>query len=213
MLAQVAAAFRARAAIAEICVIDSCDTPLALNRWYAERIGLRIQTQRCSVLDFKPARLFDIICTHSFFGQFSQRERPRLLQCWHGMLRDGGRVITAHPLRPSGADEPNQFSAGQAQAFRAAIAARAMELGALLGTGMQDVLDQAEAYLDVRYGYPVRSIDELRGLLESAGFAVEHLEQAEISAGPQQEAGGPGLRNANVRYAHVIAARGSQPRR
>jgi len=103
---------------ARVTVIDSCDTPLELNRWYAGRRGAQIETQRASILDYAPPRAFDAICTHSFFGQFPRAGRPRLLAAWHRLLPAGGKVITAHPLRPSGDDAPNRFTAEQERVFR-----------------------------------------------------------------------------------------------
>jgi SAM-dependent methyltransferase len=206
MLAHAVAAFRARDVEPHITVIDTCETPLELNRWYAEHVGCRIETHRGSVLDYAPPASFDVVCTHSFFGQFPGSDRPRLLEAWRRLLHPGGRVVTAHPLRPGGADEPNRFSPEQARAFRAAVEVRAAELAGLLQSSVDNVMRQAERYLDTRYGYPVRSVEELRALFEGAGFALEHLESVAIP-GNQREIGGPGLRNAKVRYAHIIATR------
>lgn len=206
MLAHALAAFRARAVEPAITVIDRCETPLHLNRWYADRVGCQLESQRAGMLDYAPPAPFDAICTHSFLGMFSPLERPRLVDAWHRALRPGGRLVTAHPLRPGGPDEPNRFSAEQARAFRAAVAERADEIAGLLGSSAAEVMSQAERYLGASYGYPVRSIDELRALFRDAGFALEHLELASPPAGPHA-AGGPGLRNAAVRYAHVIAVR------
>ena len=192
---------------AQIVVIDSCETPLRLNRWYAERAVLDIETQRCSVLDFAPGTAFDVICTHSFFGQFSHVERPRLVAAWHRLLRPGGKVITAHPLRPSGADEPNRFTPRQEQVFREQVAAHTARFAGLLGIQPAEVLSLGERYLRARYGYPVRSGEELAALFEGAGFEIERLTCEAPAADAPPGSGGPGLRNPEVQYAHLIARR------
>jgi SAM-dependent methyltransferase len=207
MLAHALAAFRARAVEPAMTVIDRCETPLCLNRWYADRVGCTLASQRASMLDYTPDAPFDAICTHSFLGMFAPAERARLVGAWHRALRPGGRLVTAHPLRPWGPDEPNRFSAGQAQAFRAAVAERADEIAGLLGSSAAEVASQAERYLGATYGYPVRSVDELRRLFSGGGFVLEHLESAAPPSSGPRETGGPGLRNAAVRYAHVIAVR------
>jgi SAM-dependent methyltransferase len=192
---------------ARVTVIDSCDTPLHLNRWYAGRAGAGIETARSSVLDYAPARPFDAVCTHSFFGQFARAERPGLLAAWRRLLRPGGKVITAHPLRPFGGDEPNRFTPQQEQTFRERIAAEAPKLGRLLRVAQAEVLRLADAYLRARYGYPVRSGEELAALFEEAGFDVESLACEAPPADAPPGSGGPGLRNPTVQYAHVIARR------
>jgi hypothetical protein len=192
---------------ARITVIDSCDTPLHLNRWYAERARAAIETQRCSVLEYAPAQPFQAICTHSFFGQFSREERPRLLAAWQRLLQPGGKVITAHPLRPFGAEEPNRFTPQQEQAFRSRIAEQAPRLAGILRIPAAQVMPLAEAYLGARYGYPVRSGEELGALFEAAGFEIERLDCRAPPPDAPPGSGGPGLRNPAVQYAHVIARR------
>ena len=192
---------------ARITVVDSCDTPLRLNRWYAERATLDIETQRCSVLGLRAGTAFDVICTHSFFGQFSHVDRPHLVAAWRRLLRAGGKVVTAHPLRPSGADEPNRFTPRQEQAFRERIGEQAGRLAGLLGVQPAEVLSLGERYLRARYGYPVRSGEELAALFEGAGFEIERLTCKAPAADAPPGSGGPGLRNPEVQYAHVIARR------
>ena len=192
---------------ARVTVIDSCDTPLRLNLWYAGRAGADIETQQCSILDYSPSQPFDAICTHSFFGQFSREQRPRLLAAWQRLLRPGAAIVTAHPLRPFGAEEPNRFSPEQERAFREHIGAQAPALAALLRVQEDEVMRLAEAYLRARYGYPVRSGEELAALFEAAGFDVEHLECKAPPPDAPPGSGGPGLRNPAVQYAHIIARR------
>ncbi len=204
MLAHVIASFRERGIEPLVTVLDACETPLALSRWYAERVACRIQTQRANVLDFQAGAPFDLICTHSFFGQFPRPERARFVAAWRRLLRHEGRVVTVGPLRPSGQEERNRFTDEQAAAFRGAVASRAGELAALLGIPDRDVRGLAEAYLGARYGFPVRDLEELRALFEEGGFRLEHLQAADVG-GADSSAGGPGLRKAGVRYAEVIA--------
>ena len=207
MLAHVLADFRDRGIEPEVTVLDTCEAALRLNSWYAERVRCRLAVVRESILEHAAAQPYDAICTHSFFGQFSAAERPRLARAWRDLLRPGGRVITAHPLRPFGADEPNRFTPEQAAEVRAAVQARAFELAQTLQVSVEEVSEAAERYLQARYGYPVRSLAELRALLEQAGFVLEKAEEFAPPTTSPAASGGPGLRNARVRYAHLIAQR------
>jgi hypothetical protein len=70
-----------------------------------------------------------------------------------------------------------------------------------------EIMQQAERYLGARYGYPVRSGEELHELFGHAGFEVSYLACGPVAADVQTGAGGPGLRNSKVQYASVIAIR------
>jgi len=77
-----------------ITVVDHCQTPLFLNRWYGERVGIKIDTVCESMLDYRSDNAFDLICTHSFFGYFPSEQRRALIENWNRLLRPGGRVVT-----------------------------------------------------------------------------------------------------------------------
>lgn len=207
MLAHALAAFRWRNIEPAISVIDVCETPLYLNRWYAQREACAIETHRSHLLEYAAPGAYDVVCTHSFFGQFSRRERPAMVGAWRALLRPGGLVVTTLPLRPGSAEEPNRFSPEQAGVFRDVVLARAGGLGRALGAEPEEIVSQAERYLQARYGYPVRSGEEVRELFVEAGFEVEELSCAVAPTEDGLDAGGPGLRCRGVEYASVVARR------
>lgn len=208
MFAHALASFRARGIEPDVTVIDKCDTPIYLNRWYAERMSCKIATHRRTVLEFSASPGFDLICTHSFFGQFPRGQRPALIAAWRGLLRPGGVVVTANPLRPLGPDEPNRFTPDQAEAFRAAVRSQVQHMRDVASADPEALMRQAEQYLKARYGFPVRSGEEIRELFEGAGFKVDHLDCGPAASDGKFETGGPGLRRKNGQYVSVIARRG-----
>ena len=121
MLAHVLAALGARNPSPEITVVDICETPLWLNRWYAARASCQIETHSSDISEFEAARPFDAICTHSFFGQIPEDKRPGLLSAWQRLLRPGGVAITADRVRPASSGDPVRFSTNQAQEFCATV--------------------------------------------------------------------------------------------
>jgi SAM-dependent methyltransferase len=206
MLAQVLAAFFGSRAAPQVAVADICETPLALSRWFAARLGVQIETRRIDILEFAAAAPYDAVCTHSFLGQFAPAARARLVANWHRALRPGGRVATVNRLRPGAASEPRiGFSPAQAQGFvrnvMEAAAGRSLPMDAA-------ALEQAATRYAARQGaWPIASLEELRQLFEQAGFAIEHLSSAPVRGVARQQAvSGPTTPGA-AQYAWIIATR------
>lgn len=94
-----------------ITVVDHCPTPLFLNRWYADRVGVKIDTACRSMLDYRNDDYFDLICTHSFFGFFcpGATGRPYLeLEPPAATRRPGGNI---EPDTPHGRGSGRVFRA------------------------------------------------------------------------------------------------------
>ena len=205
MLAHVLWACGLRGATAGVTVVDVCDTPLFLNHWYARRARADVRTFCTGILGFQSPERYDVVCTHSFLGQFSPEERPALMARWHELLKPGGRVIMVNRIRQrSGAGQAG-FSRQQAQALRDAVLRSPEELRARLQIGTEDLSRYADAYATRRRPHPVHSREEFAGLFERAGFAVEHLTSAPVNLGGEPLSGPttPG----GAEYAHIIARR------
>ena len=205
MLAVVLGAFRAKGSRPSITVIDVCDTPLALCRWYAEKVGATIETLRADIRDYAPAGGFDAVCSDNFFGRFPAQERAAVAARWKALLLPSGIAITVSRVRPEGTDAPVRFTDAQAEAFRASVyqAARAAP----------GLADQAEAlaaaastYARRHFTYPLRTAEELRRDFESAGFTIERQETASVSGGNVQARSGPSVRGSQT-YVRLVARR------
>jgi SAM-dependent methyltransferase len=208
MLAHVLGAFRARSIEPEVTVLDLCETPLALSRWYAERVACRIRTWRGDVLAYRESGEFDAVCTHSFLSYFSPESRPDLLARWRELLRPGGRAITVNALRPGPTSERVGLSRAQALALRENVQRWAEANRSTLQFEPLDLVREAEIYA-ARLGFwRVQSGEEIRGLLERSGFRVDQLTcgPAVLPLGPRSEVTGP-TSPANTEYVHVLATR------
>jgi SAM-dependent methyltransferase len=175
MLAQVIAAFRGRGIEPDVTVIDLCETPLLLNRWYAERIGCRILTIQCDILAYAAASPYDAVCTDAFFGRFPPGQWPVLLEKWRQVSRPGGHIITATRLRSSGAGEAVGFSAEQARQLRAAVLEQAGRIREEMQIEPAELAARAEAFAARHITHAVTSADDMRALFQRAGFRVDHM--------------------------------------
>jgi SAM-dependent methyltransferase len=202
MLAHAAAACRECGIEAEFTMADWCETPLALARWYAQRESITLRTECRDLLEPGAQAEFDAVCTHAFLGHFRPDRRPSLAANLGRALRPGGLLFLANRLRPGAADEPAVFSAAQVEAFAAEVARKA---AGLPGADPASLAAGARAYAARQVSWPVRSLQELRGLLEAAGLRVEQLSSAAM-------AGATGTLNVptiagGADYAHVLAVR------
>jgi SAM-dependent methyltransferase len=200
MFAYALAACRVRGLEAEFSMIDWCETPLMLSRWYGERESTPLTTVCRDLLEPVDESRYDVVCTQALLGHFSPQQRPRLVANWHRALRPGGLVITANRLRPGAADAPAAFSALQAKEFVRIVLHKAQAAGLAA-----DLAADAQRYASRQAHWPVRSAEEVQALLEGAGFRIAHLSCAPMAG----ETGATSLNvptvAGNASYARVIA--------
>ena len=206
MLAHVLAAFHVRGLKPDVTVIDRCDTPLFLNRWYAERASAGIETRRCDILDYANSLPFDAVCTHSFLGLFAPDRRIELLAKWRELLRPGGLAITVMRVRDADPAKRIGFTAAEAQSFCAAVLRAAQDMRASLQVDPLDLARQAAIYASRQAVWPVGSSESMRKLFLDAGFSVDHLAVTRVAGGRASEVQGPTTPGA-AEYAQIVARR------
>ena len=204
MLAQVIAAFRHYGNEPEVTVSDVCETPLRLNEWYAGRVGCPITTNRCDMLEYPAGRPFDVVCTHSFLGEFPPCQRLDLVRKWHEVLRPGGVVVTVKRIRPDAGSEPIRFTADQARAFEARVR-EAARSAALPGVTAQELADDAKTYAERSHTWPLKSREEIAGLFEQSSFRVDRLDCSPVASAAAGASGPTALGGAP--YVQIVATR------
>ncbi len=177
MLAHLLHAYRLAGVAPEVTVVDMCETPLALNRWYAERAGATIRTCRANVLEFRADAPFDLVCTHSFLGRLTPEVRAGVVNKWHEVLRPGGRVVTVARVR-YGAPVAGvtRYEPEEIREFRA----RALELARAqqheLDLPAEFIAEAAEHYAVSKRSRGFGTTEALRALFEDHGFALENFD-------------------------------------
>ena len=169
-------AYLHRNAEINLSVVDICPTPLKICREYAASAGIPITTLEQDILNGLPADSFDAIFTHSFMGYFDDDNRQLLIRQWSNSLRKGGRLITVQRIRENYAGDFVRFSDHEIENF----VARTTEL--LRDTSTADlepfdIVSMARQFAENFRNYPVRSADQLRSMLENAGFKLNLFEQ------------------------------------
>jgi hypothetical protein len=200
-------AYRAEGAALRLDVVDRCETPLALCRWYADRQGDTVTTHCRDVRDHEPEEPVDVMFTNSFLGSFDPDGRPRLVAAWGRQLRPGGKVLFTNRLRHGGGSEALGFDGEQARRFTEAVRQEAEARRATLGLEPGEAVRLARAYAERYRSFPVRSVDEIARLLTEGGFAIDLLEVTTNPGRPGSAAvSGPSTAE-RADYARVIATR------
>jgi SAM-dependent methyltransferase len=200
-------AYRAEHAVLSLAVVDRCEAPLALCRWYADTQRAVFATHCCDVRDHEPAEPVDVVFTNSFLGSFDPACRPLLVAAWRRQLRPGGKVVFTNRLRPGAGTEAIGFDGEQALRFVEAARQEAEARRANLGLDPGEAARRARAYAERYRSYPVRSADEIAQLLTEGGFALEILE---VTTNPGRQGAAPvtGPSTAErAEYARVVATR------
>ncbi len=203
MLAHALAFLRALGIEPEVTVVDLCETPLALNRWYAERMGAAVRTVRGNILEYRGERPFDLVCTHSFLGRFTRAERPGLLERWRELLRPGGAAITVNRVQDVARV---RFGEKDARAFRDAVLRAAAGLPGTFPYDAAELARQLEEYARHPASNPLRSREEFLEPFQAAGFEIEHLSWAPIASGARRDLAGPRVPG-DAEYGHIVALR------
>jgi hypothetical protein len=172
MPAIVFAAFAAEQVTGNVTVLDLCETPLRLCRWYADRIGVDIETAAADILDYAPGPRFDAICTHAFFGFFDDLARSRLVAGWRDMLLPGGEVLTMNRLRPDATRQVG-FSPIEGEEFAERVVTEMRRRGMTDEAVIAETLDLARDYPAYHLVYPVTSERSFAAPFIDSGFDVD----------------------------------------
>ena len=203
----VLATFRAVDAPLDLTVVDRCETPLALVRWSAQRLGAGVTTHRSDVLAFDSTAAFDVVLTNSFLGAFDPASRPQLFARWASLLRPGGKILFTNRLRPGSGHAQLGFTLDQARAFCATVRREAERGRVILGLDPEVVEGWAWLYTERYRSYPVRTVDEVLDMLSTAGFVPDRVDTASASGRPGREAvAGPSVAE-RADYVRVLATR------
>jgi hypothetical protein len=73
-------------------VIDLCETPLRMVRWYGARSGIAVNPICADATTFDSPHRYDVICAHSLLAAMPHASRPGLFAMWRHLLAPQGRV-------------------------------------------------------------------------------------------------------------------------
>lgn len=206
MAAQVIQNYRGAAAEADITVVDQCETPLMLSRWYGGRVDAKVETVSTKILEYRPHRPFDVITTHCFLGYFDPEERQQVVRSWYNWLRPGGKAVIVNGIRRGFKKPMNRFSPEQSEEYVEQVIRQASARQDDLDVDAKTLGAWAKTYSQNFWNFPIYSEDDLKDMFETAGFAIEYIHTAIAEGQDRQGLKGPGVLGA-VEYTSIVATR------
>jgi hypothetical protein len=206
MLGQVIDSAGVQGDAAHVTVVDACDTPLFLCKWYAKLCGQSLSTLATDILRWEPSEAYDIACTHSLISQVPAVRRKELIAAWRRMLKPGGRVVTTVRINPDWTPERAGFNREQVAAFRDTAVQRGQALVPALDIAVDELARAAEVYAERIVTHSITSGDELTALFETGGFRMERFDLRTIGGNVSSGLAGPTTSKSGT-YAELVAVR------
>jgi hypothetical protein len=179
MLAHVLRAYRRAGRSPHVVVVDLCETPLLLCRWYGKYAGQRVEAIRGDIFQFTGEEPFDLIVSDAFLTRFDDRQSTQLLRKWADLLRQEGSAITTVRIGSNPRGATSKATPEQAEAFRKRALGEARKWRGFLDRSPEEIAEMAHSYAEQMTSHAVGSAVDLRGAFEAAGFAV-HSQIAEV---------------------------------
>lgn len=193
MLAHVLWALRNCQGEPQVTVLDLCETPLFLCKWYGKSVGVRITTVSADILTYE-ALPFDIIATDAFLTRFPAELRLAVVKKWRSLLTAKGAIVTTVRIEPGIAKSAVLATPEQADNFRRRALQEARRWQGFLPCAPERIANLAQRYAERMTSYSFASEAEVRSLFKEAGMIISELRLAEV----------PG-EMASTLYAEVVA--------
>ena len=186
----------------KLFAVDICATPLMFMQAYAKENQIELVTYHCDVLEYEAEKNFDIILTHAFMGYFDATQRPLLMEKWHQLLSDQGRIITIQRVRPADSPELVKFSAEQASTFVNSAIDAARSSGFTTQTELDSIKSAATEFAQRFVSHAITSKSDLESLFTNAELVFHLLEYHRLEK--KGDLSGPSVPS-NAEFAHIIA--------
>jgi hypothetical protein len=206
MLAHLVYAYGREKAALDVTVVDRCETPLALCRWYAKLIGRRVETQAADIFRYQASAPFDVICTDSLLSRFPSGRRRALAARWRALLRPGGKVITATRLEPDWTPPMACYTTRQKRLLGERVQQLAQRWREFLHVDPRELAADARRVARETRTYSLRSRPEVETLFMRAGFSFDRFTLAHVAEYRSNR--DPGTRRRRNRmFAQIVASR------
>lgn len=156
----------------DISVLDLCDTPLFLCKWYASLSKRKITTLKQDIFTLTPTNCFNLIVTDAFLTRFSLEDRKEVVKKWHSLLSKDGYIITTVRLGGNPAGEPRKGSQIQSEEFGRNIRNIARHWRDFLPISIDELERRGKIYASLMTSYSAGNASNILSLFEDNGFQI-----------------------------------------
>jgi len=180
MLAYVIHACSQVGAICNIVLLDLCETPLQISKWYAAEVDFPISTEKIDILSYDRLNFFDCVVTDAFLTRFNQQDKKNVLEKWRDLLKYNGIVITTLRLDPEIRQNESENATYQEVEQFSNKAAKLAKMLHDIDVKPIEVENLAREYAKNIRSYPVRNIEETINLFNETGYIIEFCEEVKV---------------------------------
>lgn len=156
---------------AEIYVLDLCNTPLEMCKWYAKREDININVINADLFsyDFGDNK-FDIICTDAFLTRFNENQIINIIAIWKKLLSYDGCIITTIRVRENKSKKDSNLSPdGLKQKYIKEACLRYEKWKYFLNISREELKSAATLYVNNMSSNNFGNTKEVLKLLEECG--------------------------------------------
>jgi hypothetical protein len=196
MMAHIIWAYTACSKEPEITVLDLCETPLFLCKWYGKSFAKRIHTASADILTYQANKPFNLIATDAFLTRFAPEGRLAVVRKWYDLLSPNGFVVTTIRIEPGSSNKQVRATPSEADIFRRRALQEARKWQSFIRCHAEQIADLAQRYAERMTSYSLGSEAEVKSLFSDAGFKIE---QCNLNTVPGEMA--------STLYAEIVARR------
>jgi hypothetical protein len=164
----------------KIVVLDLCETPLFLCKWYASSINRNVETISQDIFKYNPKYLFDIIVTDAFLTRFSFEQRKSILEKWYSLLLVGGTVITTVRMGGTSSGIARRGSQYQTEQFVKNIRATGRQWKDFLPIALEELEKHGKYYAENMISYSAGNKKDIINLFEETKFSIYYSKENEV---------------------------------
>jgi hypothetical protein len=162
----------------DVSVLDLCETPLVLCRWYGKLAGLNIWTVQEDIRTHIGE--YDLITSDAFLTRFRAEDRLAVLQAWSRLLAPGGQIVTTVRVEPRPSDSALSGNLSAAARFGNEVRRRAEQLRFMLDREPDEIAVDARIYASRMTSYAYRASSQLRTDLIGSGLVARSADLAPV---------------------------------
>jgi len=175
-----------------ITVLDLCQTPLWLNKWYATGKDFDTDIICSDILQYSPSIKFDYVVTDAFLTRFENGVKVAVLDKWNDSLTARGKIVTT--VRIDDAPSPVKATPHEASIFSEKVGELANRWQEFISVSPEELSSVGKVYAEKMLSYPFRNLEEVKKLFVQCGFTLTDIEENLVKGEMK-----------STRYAEIVA--------